>query len=185
VHWQVHELTGRLVARLDTPPRFRLHDSGPGWVLGVWEDPLGVQSVRLYAVDGMEEQGAGTLAEAVEAFTGSEPDYTPVTGDVLVRSRALLRNVASLQELFYSRNMTYSASVDSLGTGGTRVELPEGLELAVLSADATGWMGQTREARSGTTCLMNLMVAGWMRLTSPPGIVHCWREDPAPATPTP
>jgi hypothetical protein len=97
----------------------------------------------------------------------------------MAETTALLRNMASLQEIYYSTRGSYTASLDSLQPGDRAIELPEGLEVALLAADARGWMAQTHSAASGTTCLLNMMLSGSLRLTAPAG-VFCW-DVPAAA----
>lgn len=50
--WTVHDRLGRRRAVLEMPARFRPTDIGGGRVLGVWEDELEVQHVRLYELRG-------------------------------------------------------------------------------------------------------------------------------------
>ena len=49
--WQVFE-EGRWIARLTVPPEFQLMAISGDRVIGVWRDELGVESVRLYHIDG-------------------------------------------------------------------------------------------------------------------------------------
>lgn len=50
--WTVHDRRGRRRAAVELPARFRPTDIGPDWVMGVWEDELEVQRVRLYELQG-------------------------------------------------------------------------------------------------------------------------------------
>lgn len=50
-NWRVFAPDGRLVASVETPSRFEVHEIGPDWMLGIWQDDLGVESVRLYPLD--------------------------------------------------------------------------------------------------------------------------------------
>lgn len=179
VDWRVYGTEGVPIARLRAPSALRLHDSGPGWVLGVWQDSLDVQHVRLYGVEGMSEGDPAGLVSTATAAPAEEPAFTPAQGDAMAETTALLRNMASLQEIFYSTRGSYTASLDSLTPGGDPIEVPEGLELALLTADERGWMAQTRHPASGATCLLNMMIGGSLRLVSPAG-VFCW-DAPAAA----
>jgi hypothetical protein len=182
VRWEVHDLAGRRRARLTTPPRLTVHDSGPGWVLGVWQDSVGVEFVRLYDVLGMTDApAAGGDGVGVES-TGPLA-FTPVAVEGLEGRDSPLRSVAILQETFYASHGSYSASLDSLTLGAPPVQLPEGFELAVLSGDPIGWLGQARDGRSDTVCVMNMLVRGWLRLTIPPGYMGCWTSAPSAARP--
>ena len=46
--WSVFDAEGRRLARVETPPRLRVHEIGADYVLGVWHDELDVARVRLY-----------------------------------------------------------------------------------------------------------------------------------------
>ena len=43
--------TGFLVAKVVTPAHLRVHAIGYDYVLGVWRDDLGVESVRMYGLE--------------------------------------------------------------------------------------------------------------------------------------
>jgi len=46
--WTVFAPDGRLLGVVTMPERFRLHQAGPDWVLGVWRDELDVEFVVLF-----------------------------------------------------------------------------------------------------------------------------------------
>jgi len=46
--WTVFAPDGRLLGVVPMPERFRLHQAGPDWVLGVWRDELDVEFVVLF-----------------------------------------------------------------------------------------------------------------------------------------
>jgi hypothetical protein len=132
----------------------------------------------VYGVDGTSDADSGALVRSAAAAPVEEAAFTPIEGDAMAATTGLLRSMASLQEIYYSTRGSYTASLDSLQPGDRGIELPEGLELALLAADARGWMAQTRSAASGTTCLMNMMLSGSLRLASPAG-VSCWEASVA------
>lgn len=49
--WTILDPAGRVAAAVDLPPRFRLEDVGADYVLGRWVDELGVNYVRMYALN--------------------------------------------------------------------------------------------------------------------------------------
>lgn len=51
VQWTVFDASGRLIARLTTPPDLRIHQSGADFVLGVARDELDVEHVVLYGLE--------------------------------------------------------------------------------------------------------------------------------------
>jgi hypothetical protein len=177
VRWDVHDLTGRRLAALTTPPGLTVYDSGPGWILGVWQDELGVQFVRLYDVRGGATDDSGP-APATTAAAPREA-LTPVVVEGMAGRGSTMQTLAALQESFYAEHGSYSTSLDSLTAGGPALPVPDGFELAILSAEATGWIGQARDVRTGTICAMNMLARGWLRLTTPAGFVQCWRTAAA------
>lgn len=55
VRWAVLLPDERRLVHLVVPPRFEIYEAGEDWVLGRWRDELGVEYVRLYAL----QQGSG------------------------------------------------------------------------------------------------------------------------------
>ena len=50
VEWTVFDAVGSLLATAAMPARFEVQEIGPDWVLGVWRDELGIESVRLHGL---------------------------------------------------------------------------------------------------------------------------------------
>ncbi len=48
VRWAVFDPEGRWLGNVETPPNGRVWDIGDDYVLGVWQDELDVQQVRMY-----------------------------------------------------------------------------------------------------------------------------------------
>ncbi len=55
--WTVFDPEGRMLGAVTTPARFRVHEIGDDYVLGVWKDEMDVEHVRLYS---LEKPGAGS-----------------------------------------------------------------------------------------------------------------------------
>jgi hypothetical protein len=176
VEWAVHDLEGRLVARLTTPSRFEIHDQGEDWVLGVQRDSLDVERVVSYPLD---REGSAyrenALAEAVRAWTGPPPArFARVSPGSYPDLNSGMKRLASLQEIHYSQRYTYSTSLDSLkATGaGMRFSLPKEVAFEPLRAGADGWAG--RLVHAGTACMISY---GRFRLLGvQSGTVLCWEE---------
>jgi hypothetical protein len=49
--WDVFDPEGRWVTTLILPDSFRVHDIGEDYILGVWQDDLDVEYVRMYSLD--------------------------------------------------------------------------------------------------------------------------------------
>lgn len=171
IDWRVYDLSGHQVAEVRTPPRFQPHEIGPDYVLGRYLDPLDVNLVRLYALDrgssGIRPPDGfhpsvdmGGFSGAVDA--GQTPE--PVSEEVLANMRSILKNLASREEIHYSREMTYTTDLDALEVT-LRGEAAETLEIGIPFAGTEGWMVTMRHRPTGRMCAMvygYFVPMGWM-----------------------
>ena len=160
ISWQIYDLTGRRVAEARTPPRFQPHDIGPDYVLGRYLDPVDVNLVRLYALErpgGSGGRQAGfTPSLAMEPGPGGEPSgQTPeaVSEEVMANMRSVIKNLASREEIHYSKEMTYTSDLDALELN-LRGEAAEVLEIGIPFAGTEGWMLTMTHRPSGRMCAM-------------------------------
>jgi hypothetical protein len=49
--WTVFDPSHRMLGTVETPLRLRIFDIGPDYVLGVWTEPSGTESIRMYALE--------------------------------------------------------------------------------------------------------------------------------------
>jgi hypothetical protein len=49
-------MSGRILARVQMPSKFRVQEIGEDYVLGVWRDDLDVESVRVYGLRRQNER---------------------------------------------------------------------------------------------------------------------------------
>jgi hypothetical protein len=49
--WDVFDPNGRWITTVTFPKDVQSHDIGEDYILGVWEDELDVEYVRMYALD--------------------------------------------------------------------------------------------------------------------------------------
>ncbi|HUP52204.1 MAG TPA: 6-bladed beta-propeller [Longimicrobiales bacterium] len=173
VAWRIHDLSGRLVATLTTPPGFAVHDIGPDWVLGEWRDELDVEFVRLYALQRPTPPRTDGLHAAVRAWSGPPPAFGRIRGDEAGAARTTLMQMAMSEEMFYAQNFHYTLSVDSLVHANPRFQLPSTVELLPLWVEDNGWMFMAADADAGATCFISY---GFVRLMGrQPGEIACWR----------
>ncbi|MEX1181607.1 MAG: hypothetical protein WEF86_00105 [Gemmatimonadota bacterium] len=160
--WVVHDLTGRPIGRVETPALFEVQEFGADYLLGRGRDSLDVEYVRLY---GLDIPGVPLRRHAFSAPETSGPaartrheDYRTLQG--------VLRNMAALQEIFYSKDYQYSTDPAEL-----ELELPDGVTIRVVRASDRGWVGVAIAEASGRMCGMSSgtpIPVGWM-----PGTVSC------------
>ena len=78
------------------------------------------------------------------------------------------------QEIHYSQHYTYTDDLDRMRSTGRPMEVPPNVEIQILEADETGWMGRflDREARLGC-----FLAYGAFRLPAnlSPGEIACWK----------
>jgi hypothetical protein len=158
--WRIHDLTGRQVAQATTPPRFQPHEIGPDYVLGRYLDPVDVNLVRLYALERPEGRPPGGEGFFPSAALGpesgpaaSDRSPKPVSEEVMANMRAVIKNLASLEEIHYSKEMTYTPDLDALGLK-LRGEAAEVLEIGIPFAGTEGWMLTMTHRPSGRMCAM-------------------------------
>lgn len=169
VTWAVYELDGSPTATITLPAHFEPHDIGHDYVLGRWFDYLNVNYIRMYALEKPEGSPAGQGLVAVR----SAPDrpafrYAPadVPDEVPPMLRSLFKNIASLQEINYSKNMTYSTDLTEL-----EIVLPQGVRVDFLEADPRGWTGVVTHRPTGVYCI--LTYGGHVPMGWQPGAVIC------------
>ncbi len=166
--WTVYDLDGKLLARVTTPARFELHEIGRDYLLGVGRDDLDIEYIQLYRLDGAANAPSRRLAGP--DTTRTPASVTVASEEALMSLRGLLRQMTSYQEVFYSNprnNYRYATDVKQL----EKLELPEGVELYLVSSGPTGWSALAIDKQSGATCGMSIGThtpVGWT-----PGVVAC------------
>ena len=153
VTWAVYELDGTPTATITLPARFEPHDIGHDYVLGRWFDDLDVNYIRMYALEKPDGSPTGPGLDAVRSATDQPAfSYTPadIPDEVLLALRSLLMKMASLQEMNYSRNMSYTTDVTEL-----EIELPEEVRLDFLEAGPRGWTGLVTHSPTGAYCVLS------------------------------
>jgi hypothetical protein len=164
--WRIHVPTGEALATLTMPAGFRPFDIGRDYVLGVQRDALDVEFVRLHSLD----RGADAeVAPGISALRGGGPvTYPSVPEEIEREIRRSLRNMASSQEMYYSRHYSYTSIIDSLRLPSGA--LPPDIRAVITHADERGWMGVFLHRPTGGSCMiaMGLTPAGW-----PQGSVTC------------
>jgi len=167
--WLIHDLEGNAVARLVLPPRFLLLESGTDYVLGVARDEMDVERLQLFRLE------TGDAPLAARALTPSPDDMVMAPRDTVATERyhemmATLRMMSAHQEIFYSapaNEYNYATSVAQL----EGLEVPAGVQLEIIRADAIGWFGVAVDRASGRMCGVGfgyLAPAGWQQ-----GVVTC------------
>lgn len=171
---QVLDLGGRQQATLALPPHvtpLRLtHDR----LLGVRRDPLDVEFVQVFSMNGREPARGPSLAAAMAARGDSVLASTAIPPADVPWTRPVVMAVASSQEIHYSQHYTYTDDMERLRSTGRPMEIPADVEIQILEADETGWMGRFLDRDAGVGCFL---AYGAFRLPPDlrPGEVVCWR----------
>ncbi len=114
---------------------------GSDYVLGRYLDSVDINYIRLYALEKPEgtRSGPGLATSLPVVSTELKPGRSVREGEILAPIRSLLKNLASLEEIYYSDNYTYTADLDAL-FANSRTQAPDGLVVNILMAGKEGWM---------------------------------------------
>jgi len=169
VTWDVYDLTGRPVARVETPAHFQPHEIGEDHITGLFLDEMDVNYVRVYGLKKPEESPPGPglqLIPSAEGSVGAPPGPAPPE-EVMAQIRSLIKTMASLEEIYYSSHYTYTTDLDALFGGA----LPDDLTIDVLFGDSQGWAARVSHPESSGSCVLAYgfyVPMGWQ-----PGAVIC------------
>ena len=176
--WTVYDLAGRVVATVETPPRFEPHEIGSGFVLGRYRDELDLNYIRGYRLEKPEGSisGPGLDPEAMRASSEPAFESAVLDSETLDELQGLVRQAlmatAAAQEIHYSTNYSYTTDTEALAAERSRrFEMPEGIDVAILLADERGWTGTATHRETQVTCALaygSHLPMGW-----PPGGFVC------------
>jgi hypothetical protein len=105
-----------------------------------------------------------------EGERASARSANPVPEEVLANMRSIIKNLATLEEIHYSTEMTYTTDLDALDVT-LRGEAAEALEVGIPFAGTEGWLVTMTHIPSGRMCAMvygYFVPMGWL-----PGQVIC------------
>jgi len=165
----VYELDGTPTATITLPARFEPHGIGHDYLLGRWFDDLDVNYIRMYALEKPDGAPAGEGLDAVRsapdppAFAYAGED---VPDEVRPMLEGLFKRMATLQEINYSVNFTYSTDLAEL-----EVDLPSGVRVDFIEAGTRGWTGLVTHRSTGAYCVLSYGAntpMGWQ-----PGRIIC------------
>ena len=166
MQWSVYEMDGTLRSRITTPPDFEPHEIGHDFVLGRATDPLDVNYIRQYE---LRKPVQSPVGRGLSAYTNEgviAPEQRKIPDEVRSVIVSLLKNMASLQEIHYSENFTYTSDISNLP-----IEVPDEVRVTFIGAGPTGWTGLFHHIESGSSCVLSYGLTvpiGWM-----PGSIIC------------
>lgn len=153
--WIIFDHSANARGRTTIPKEFTVYDISTDQLLGVWQDSLGVESVRVLTL--MCSAGAPAATAA-----GSAPTRATPTATVHQKLRGVLEAVALYQEHYYSRpnyDYVYASNLDELRkfeapreVKQTSLEPPPGVVLRILSGGRFGWVALAADTASGSIC---------------------------------
>ena len=155
--WTIYSAAGAPIASLETPAQFEIHQIGPDFLLGRYRKEMDVEFIRLYALKGGLASRNYVTPAAARPYP-APPAEPPVGPEILYPLRGYLRNAAGQQEVFYSRNSTYSNDVNKLGP----IE-DKNIVVHVLSASDVGWAMIAVHRNADVICGMSIgaVPLGW------------------------
>lgn len=173
--WIVLDASGTPVRAVEIATGIRpLHMLGDA-VLARWEGPFGVHYVRRYLLE--PDGGAAPVPRWLTAPPAS-PSTSPMPGDIRSALTALVRNLATEQEIHYSDRMSYSPTLDPFGGIESMMrdeELAEKVTVEILHADGRGWSMAGTVAGSRGMCALTYGRGGPLVISS--GMVVCTDRD--------
>ncbi len=98
------------MARVTTPARFQPHEIGERHVTGLFLDDVDVNYVRVYRLEkpAGSPAGPGLNPTVSSEPRGGETARPAPSREVMAEIRALVKNMASLQEIHYSDHYSYT-----------------------------------------------------------------------------
>jgi hypothetical protein len=172
VTWDIFDLNASPVATVTTPARFEPHEIGEHYLTGLFLDEVDVNYIRIYELkkpDG-SAPGPGLDLEGPADRADDGPLPQAPSEETMAGIRSLLKNMASLQEIYYSRHYTYTEDLDALFRS-SRVGIPDDLAVDILFAGTEGWALMVSHPDTGGRCLMAygaFVPMGWQ-----PGALIC------------
>jgi hypothetical protein len=148
--WQVHSPDGALIAIVELPRRFEIHQIGSDFVLGRRWDAADVEHISAYRLI------PDTAAAVVAGTTHQDSTDLASLSEPLKLS---LRNLVGAQEMFYA-DSTHYATV----SGSLNWETENGAILHLMEADRRGWVGLVVDQKAPVICGMavgNSTPPGW------------------------
>lgn len=172
--WTAIDAAGDAVAVVHVPDRFEPMDINAGEMLGRWTGESGVHLVRAYQLQETDE------TRPVPAWlTGAESIVTlevpPDPDELLSLMKSTIKQMATRQEIHYSKNMSYTTRLDAL-----EFEQPEGIEVNFVIANTRGWAAVFTHPGMDRVCGLGYgseVPPGWV-----PGMVICAPEARTVAT---
>ncbi len=138
--WLVYRYPGPPTATVILPPKLEPLQIGDDFVLGLIQDSLGIEEIRVHSLQRSRPLGP--------APTGT-PTQVPSEQAMLQPFRDLLM----AQEVYYSSHASYAASPDSLTVS---TSFPG--RLFLLAGDSRRWAGVSVRLETGVTCGLSV---GW------------------------
>ncbi|HSL71434.1 MAG TPA: 6-bladed beta-propeller [Longimicrobiales bacterium] len=132
--WAVHDHAGTRVASLNVPAGFEIQQIGPDFLLGRSRDELDVEYIQLYALQGQTGVGRSYFTPAAARPYAAPPVEPALPAAALSPMRAFVRNLASQQEVHYSRKGSYTLDLSQLPLPTDKSVTPH-----MLDASDRGW----------------------------------------------
>ena len=157
IEWIIFDYAGNALGRATVPREFTMYEIGADQLLGVWQDSLGVESVRVLTVERSSRHPAA--GAAANSGTASRSTSAPAVHEKL---RTVLQALALYQEHYYARpnhDYVFATSITELRSFDappevkqTSLDAPPGVVVRILSAGRLGWFALAADTASGAIC---------------------------------
>ena len=131
-HWTIHDTNGVAVARASLPESFEMLEMARTDVLGRWRDGFDVEFIRIYELD-----RSATRADGEPPPRSAPADASlelGVEGDPMRDLRAMVRDIATAQERYFSDHVRYATHPSQLDW-----DSPEGTWFSFVKMTRSGY----------------------------------------------
>lgn len=170
--WTVWDLEADRLAHVRMPSDLRPTQFGADFIVGVATDSVGVERVRVYALEGAPEDPQNITYMTTADDPEPEPAHDPPSGEAMQRMTDALRAIQAAQELHYSGSAGagsgYAGEVAALALDGAALE---DVEAHIVSAGPRGYTVLVFDLREPVGCGLTVGIGGPLGWT--PGTALC------------
>lgn len=170
--WTVWDLEADRLAHVRMPANLRPTQFGADFVVGVATDSMGVERVRVYALEGAPEDPRNITYTTTADDPEPEPAHEPPSDDAMRRMTDALRAIQAAQEVHYSRSAGsgsgYAGDIAALALDDAALE---SVEAHIMDGGPRGYTVLVFDLREPVGCGLTVGIGGPLGWT--PGTALC------------